>query len=63
LKTTGKKINAPEGIPRLKVVASRRTVQEIEPVFHEVCARHQFGVLGTINLRQKLSDKGAPFAR
>ncbi len=45
----------------LKVVASRKTVQEIEPIFHEVCARHQFGVLGTINLRQKLNDKGVPF--
>ena len=47
----------------LKVVASRKTVQEIEPIFHEVCARHQFGVLGTINLRQKLNDKGVPFER
>jgi uncharacterized protein (DUF302 family) len=47
----------------LKVVASRKTVQEIEQIFHEVCARHQFGVLGSINLRQKLNDKGVPFAR
>ena len=47
----------------LKVVASRKTVQEIESVFNEVCARHQFGVLGTINLRQKLNDKGVPFER
>ena len=47
----------------LKVVASRKTVQEIESIFHEVCARHQFGVLGTINLRQKLNDKGVPFER
>jgi uncharacterized protein (DUF302 family) len=45
----------------LKVVASRKTVQEIESIFPEVCARHQFGVLGTINLRQKLNDKGVPF--
>ena len=47
----------------LKVVASRKTVQEIESIFHEVCARYQFGVLGTINLRQKLNDKGVPFER
>lgn len=47
----------------LKVLASRKTVQEIESVFNEVCARHQFGVLGTINLRQKLNDKGVPFER
>ena len=47
----------------LKVLASRKTVQEIEQVFQEVCARHQFGVLGTINLRQKLMDKGVPFER
>jgi len=63
LQTTGEKINARQGMPRLKVLASRKTVQEIEPVFHEVCARHRFVVLGTINLRQKLNDKGAPFAR
>ena len=47
----------------LKVLASRKTVQEIEQVFPEVCARHQFGVLGTINLQQKLMDKGVPFER
>jgi uncharacterized protein (DUF302 family) len=45
----------------LKVVASQKTVQEIESIFPEVCARHQFGVLGTINLRQKLNDKGVAF--
>jgi uncharacterized protein (DUF302 family) len=42
---------------------SRKTVQEIEPVFAEVCGRHKFGVLGTINLRQKLNDKGVPLER
>ena len=47
----------------LKVVASRKSVQEIQQVFAAVCARHQFGVLGTIDLRQKLSDKGVPFER
>lgn len=56
-------MGAREGIPMLKVLASRKTVQEIESVFNEVCARHQFGVLGTINLRQKLIDKGVSFER
>jgi uncharacterized protein (DUF302 family) len=52
-----------ERIPMLKVLASRKTIQEIESVVNEVCARHHFGVLGTINLRQKLNDKGVPFER
>ena len=52
-----------ERMPMLKVLSSRKTVQEIESVFIEVCARHQFGVLETINLRQKLNDKGVPFER
>jgi uncharacterized protein (DUF302 family) len=47
----------------LLMVESRKTVPEIERVFAEVCARHKFGVLGTINLRQKLNEKGVPFAR
>jgi uncharacterized protein (DUF302 family) len=47
----------------LHIISSRKTVQEIEQVFAEVCARHQFGVLGTINLRQKLNDKGVALAR
>jgi uncharacterized protein (DUF302 family) len=47
----------------LKVVASRKSVQEIQQVFAAVCARHRFGVLGTINLRQNLKDKGMPFER
>ncbi len=52
-----------EKISMLKVLTSRKTVQEIESVFNEVCARHHFGVLGTINLQQKLNDKGVPFER
>jgi uncharacterized protein (DUF302 family) len=47
----------------LAVVKSSKTVAEIEKAFPEVCARHQFGVLGTINIRQKLNDKGLPFDR
>jgi uncharacterized protein (DUF302 family) len=43
------------------VVESGKTVAEIAQVFPEVCARHKFGVLGTINLRQKLNEKGLAF--
>jgi uncharacterized protein (DUF302 family) len=46
----------------LIVLESRKTIQEIAQVFPEVCTRHQFGVLGTIDIRQKLNDKGVPFA-
>jgi uncharacterized protein (DUF302 family) len=58
-----KMIDVRERIPMLKVLESRKTVQEIEAVFQEVCAQHKFGVLGTINLKQKLNDKGVPFER
>ncbi len=47
----------------LEIVESKRTVQEIAQAFPEVCARHQFGVLGTVNIRQKLNEKGLPFDR
>jgi len=47
----------------LAVVESSKTVAEIGKAVPEVCARHQFGVLGTINIRQKLNDKGLPFDR
>jgi uncharacterized protein (DUF302 family) len=47
----------------LLVLVSRNTVPEIERAFAEVCARHKFGVLATINLRQKLQEKGVPFER
>lgn len=44
-------------------VASKKTVQEIEKSFPEVCARHKFGVLGSYNLRQKMNEKGVAFDR
>jgi len=47
----------------LEIVESQKTVQEIAQAFPEVCARHQFGVLGTVNIRQKLNEKGLPFDR
>jgi uncharacterized protein (DUF302 family) len=47
----------------LAVLKSSKTVAEIEKAVPAVCARHQFGVLGTINIRRKLNDKGLPFDR
>jgi uncharacterized protein (DUF302 family) len=47
----------------LEVLMSNKTVTEIAQAFPEVCARRQFGVLGTIDLRQKLNDKGLSFDR
>lgn len=44
-------------------VESKKTVQEIENSFPEVCARYKFGVLGSYNLRQKMNEKGVPFDR
>lgn len=44
-------------------VESKKTVQEIEKSFPEVCARHKFGVLGFYNLRQKMNEKGVSFDR
>lgn len=47
----------------IAVMESKKTITEITQAFPEVCARHQFGVLGTYNLRQKLNDQGMPFDR
>jgi uncharacterized protein (DUF302 family) len=47
----------------LEVVASSKTVPEIGRAFPEACARHQLGVLGVINIRRKLKEKGVPFDR
>ena len=44
----------------LLTVESKKMVAEIAQAFPEVCARHQFGVLGSYNLRQKLNEKGLP---
>lgn len=44
-------------------VGSNKTVQEIEKLFPEVCAKYKFGVLGSYNLRQKMNEKGVPFER
>ncbi len=47
----------------LEVMASKKTVAEVAQVFAEVCARHKFGILGTIDIRQKLNEKGLSFDR
>ena len=47
----------------LIVKETQKSVQEIAQEFAEVAGRHQFGVLGTYNLKQKLNDKGVPFER
>jgi uncharacterized protein (DUF302 family) len=47
----------------LHIQESGKTVRQIEQLFTEVCARHKFGVLGTINLKQKLNEKGVAFSR
>ncbi len=45
----------------LEVIESKKSVQEIARIFPEVCTSHKFGVLGTIDIRQKLNEKGIPF--
>jgi uncharacterized protein (DUF302 family) len=47
----------------LAVLESSKTVAEVGKALPEVCARHQFGVLGTVNIRQKLNAKGLSFDR
>jgi uncharacterized protein (DUF302 family) len=47
----------------IKVLESSKSVAEIARVFPEVCAEYKFGVLGSIDLRQKLQEKGLVFER
>jgi uncharacterized protein (DUF302 family) len=47
----------------IKVLESSKSVAEIARVFPEVCAKYKFGVLGSIDLRQKLQEKGLVFDR
>jgi uncharacterized protein (DUF302 family) len=47
----------------LAVLETSKTVAEVGKALPEVCARHQFGVLGTVNIRQKLNAKGLSFDR
>ena len=47
----------------IKVLESSKSVAEIARAFPEVCAKYKFGVLGSIDLRQKLQEKGLVFDR
>ncbi len=47
----------------VKILESEKSVREIARVFPEVCADHQFGILGIIDIRQKLQEKGLTFDR
>ncbi len=47
----------------IRVLESSKSVAEIARVFPEVCAEYQFGVLGSIDIRQKLQEKGLVFDR
>jgi len=43
------------------IIESNRSVAEVADRFPEAAKKHQFGVLGTHNLRQKMNDKGVIF--
>ncbi len=47
----------------IKVIESSKSVAEITRIFPEVCVRYKFGVLGSIDIRQKLQEKGLVFDR
>ena len=47
----------------LITVATKRTVEELTARVPEACKEHGFGVLGTIDLRAKLIEKGQPCER
>jgi uncharacterized protein (DUF302 family) len=41
---------------------SRKSTAEIDAAIREAAARHKFGVLSVINLKEKMADKGIDFA-
>ncbi len=47
----------------VKIMESSRSVGEIARIFPEVCAKYKFGVLGIIDIREKLQEKGLAFDR
>lgn len=47
----------------LYIIDSARTVDAIEKDFPGIASRHQFGVLGVHDLRQKMNEKGVAFER
>ena len=47
----------------LHTVESRKSVDEIAEAFPEVAKSHQFGVLATHDLKEKMREKGVDFER
>lgn len=45
------------------IIETDKSVKEVEQRFPEAAKKHQFGVLGVHNLRQKMADKGVEFDR
>ena len=44
-------------------VESRKTAAEIDTAIREAAGRHKFGVLGVIDLKEKVNEKGVEFDR
>jgi uncharacterized protein (DUF302 family) len=44
-------------------VESRKTAAEIDAAIREAAVRHRFGVLGVIDLKEKMNEKGVDFDR
>ena len=44
-------------------VESRKSAAEIDTAIREAAGRHKFGVLGVIDLKEKMNDKGVEFDR
>ncbi len=42
---------------------STKSIEDIDRGLREAAVRHQFGILGVINLREKMRDKGVEFDR
>ncbi len=47
----------------VKIMTSQKSVKDIAQDFPDVCAHYMFGVLGSIDIRQKLREKGLVFDR
>lgn len=45
----------------LRILGTKRSVEEIARLLPEAAKRHEFGVLGTHDLKAKLNEKGLPF--
>lgn len=45
----------------LHASVSRRSVREVAGLLPEIVSKHRFGTLGSIDLREKMKEKGVPF--